>query len=926
MAFYKSKYTGTEIDQRLTQGTYDDAVKAGFTGSKEEFDKIIVAFDENAQQKLDAAQPKIDHRLETLNKSIVDAINELHDEVNQKQDIGDCVDKEEFEVFKNDVAATYATKGQVSEEINRAKEAEEKLSNSITIVNSNLVNSINTLNKNVSDSLKVVNEAIQQSAETLVAEIEQRKEADSNLQTSISQETTAREALEERVSTLENADYQTGDDVTAKINEVIDNAPEELNTLKKIADSLNNDPDFATTMTTELSKKLDSDKLLSGAGINIREEDGKKIVDISEGTLTKIQYADLEVRRLEKDKISYAYDEKTQSNINVILPEGGSYLGNYGDENATVAKAAVYDGVKQLELGSSKVHTNINTDSDVTIETSTGKKTIATTDELVNVVNIPIRSLQDKVYTQEEIFDWFGVTSVPELKQKIVRGSQMYLRYGILLSGNPMYYKMPIEYTAFESANQIKLVLVGLNTRDDVTSKYEIIINLDGTIIEGNSNVKLTLLSLEPDLSQYALKSEIPDVFETKGLTELETGESSTNIEAALGIDFASLIEIIRENKAVIVDRNSAGDYKACIHATGNISSGNGAANLMFFIGTTPTIYQVQYVSGTFALAVIEYEFADKDEIPDVSNLATKSEVNAKQDTLVSGTNIKTLNGESLLGEGNIQLDEGPTNYETLTNKPSINSVELSGNLSFEDLGLDINPTWEQIQNKPTFATVATSGDYNDLTDTPNLTIYQPITDNSLATNAKMIPAAINEIKESVDSISDPYEINLTNLLSAEDSESISTAIGGIDNLNATVQDNRIIVGTISNGNVSVSIRILGNVTTLYYLLDSVVGLTLNEIAITNTSGTLSKRVTTHSVLTENMVINSLTSDETTLPLSAAQGKILTTDKQSKTDNTLDTEDKTIVGAINELLTKVQQLETKNTELESRLATLEEPR
>lgn len=166
------------------------------------------------------------------------------------------------------------------------------------------------------------------------------------------------------------------------------------------------------------------------------------------------------------------------------------------------------------------------------------------------------------------------------------------------------------------------------------------------------------------------------------------------------------------------------------------------------------------------------------------------------------------------------------------------------------------------------------------------------------------VQTQLNEIKESVDSISDPYEINLTNLLSAEDSESISTAIGGIDNLNATVQDNRIIVGTISNGSVSVSIRILGNVTTLYYLLDTVLGLTLNEVAITNTSGTLSKSVTTHSVLTENMVINSLNSDETTLPLSAVQGKALNTDKQSKTDNALNTTDKTIVGAINEIFPK----------------------
>lgn len=40
----------------------------------------------------------------------------------------------------------------------------------------------------------------------------------------------------------------------------------------------------------------------------------------------------------------------------------------------------------------------------------------------------------------------------------------------------------------------------------------------------------------------------------------------------------------------------------------------------------------------------------------DISNLATKDEVNAKQDSLVSGTNIKTINGESILGSGDIEL------------------------------------------------------------------------------------------------------------------------------------------------------------------------------------------------------------------------------------------------------------------------------
>lgn len=43
----------------------------------------------------------------------------------------------------------------------------------------------------------------------------------------------------------------------------------------------------------------------------------------------------------------------------------------------------------------------------------------------------------------------------------------------------------------------------------------------------------------------------------------------------------------------------------------------------------------------------------------DISNLATKAEVNAKQDELVSGTNIKTINGNSILGEGNIVIQGG---------------------------------------------------------------------------------------------------------------------------------------------------------------------------------------------------------------------------------------------------------------------------
>lgn len=177
---------------------------------------------------------------------------------------------------------------------------------------------------------------------------------------------------------------------------------------------------------------------------------------------------------------------------------------------------------------------------------------------------------------------------------------------------------------------------------------------------------------------------------------------------------------------------------------------------------------------------------------------------------------------------------------------------------------------------------------------------------SSLNTNERgSVVGAINEVNTGLESAVKPYVVDLTDLLAAQDSKSISTAIGGIDNLNGTVQKNQVIFGTLANGTVAVGIRVLGNQTTLTYFVDSVVGLTVNEVIITNTSGTLTKTANTHAVLTENMVVDNLESDEATLPLSAAQGKYLSeevkTNYQKKNDNALSTTDKTVVGAINEL-------------------------
>lgn len=65
--------------------------------------------------------------------------------------------------------------------------------------------------------------------------------------------------------------YQTEAQVTALIEDVIGAAPDALNTLEELATALGEDPNFATTMATELSKKQNSADLVAITNTEIDE-------------------------------------------------------------------------------------------------------------------------------------------------------------------------------------------------------------------------------------------------------------------------------------------------------------------------------------------------------------------------------------------------------------------------------------------------------------------------------------------------------------------------------------------------------------------------------------------------------------------------------------------------------------------------------
>lgn len=192
--------------------------------------------------------------------------------------------------------------------------------------------------------------------------------------------------------------------------------------------------------------------------------------------------------------------EGNEDRKGILLNKGDIIV--FQDETGHQYVLAQMNDWNVADFGSSELPFNINSTTRPTVqypgESGDEAHEIAYLEDIQNVAiaNIPIRSLKDEVYSEEDILGWFGVETIPDLKRLILGDKPIFVKYGIQLSGKPMYYKMLAEYVAFESNSQVKMVFTGLDTRNDKPSVYTILMNLDGTVISGNSNVSLVISDL----------------------------------------------------------------------------------------------------------------------------------------------------------------------------------------------------------------------------------------------------------------------------------------------------------------------------------------------------------------------------------------------------------------------------------------------
>lgn len=135
-------------------------------------------------------------------------------------------------------------------------------------------------------------------------------------------------------------------------------------------------------------------------------------------------------------------------------------------------------------------------------------------------------------------------------------------------------------------------------------------------------------------------------------------------------------------------------------------------------------------ISGLATKAEVDETYAKKTDIPNIENLATKEELNTKanttdlntkQDILVSGTNIKTINGQTILGEGNIEIQGGGSG---IADAPSDNKLYGRKNGNWDEISI---PSTDNFATKDELGTKADKTEIADmLTKTEASSTYQP--------------------------------------------------------------------------------------------------------------------------------------------------------------------------------------------------------
>lgn len=171
---------------------------------------------------------------------------------------------------------------------------------------------------------------------------------------------------------------------------------------------------------------------------------------------------------------------------------------------------------------------------------------------------------------------------------------------------------------------------------------------------------KLDTATYNEEKATFALKTEIPDTSTLATKTELSEGlagkANTSDLSNYLTTANAQSTYATKSELGAKLDVETYNSDKATFALKSELPDTSD------FV-TKATADETYQPKGEYLTSIPENYVTDEEL--NAKNYATTEQLNAKQDTLVSGTNIKTINGESILGNGNITIEGGGSGIAT---------------------------------------------------------------------------------------------------------------------------------------------------------------------------------------------------------------------------------------------------------------------
>ena len=270
---------------------------------------------------------------------------------------------------------------------------------------------------------------------------------------------------------------------------------------------------------------------------------------------------------------------------------------------------------------------------------------------------------------QAELDAKANVSDLPDVSQLMTEttADNKYQPKGEYLTAIPEEYVTDTELSAKNYATQAWVNeqgyltqhqdITGLATKEELNRKQDTLVSginiktINGASILGNGNISIEspeggITDAPKDGNQYARKDGSWEKVTIPDTSNLLTRTEASNTYQPKGDYLTSVpAEYVTETELTAKGYATTTQLEAKL----DVETYNNDKATFATKDEIPT----DYVTTETA----EATYAKKTEIPDTSDFVTTVQLNGKQDTLISGNNIKTINGASILGEGDITIE-----------------------------------------------------------------------------------------------------------------------------------------------------------------------------------------------------------------------------------------------------------------------------